>query len=213
MEPIRTANPELRTFGEVAQRCFMERVGLSTTGFYATPDIGYDWSEGGEKNDPFYYYVYGASASEVEVCALSGDHEVRRADVVIDAGSSINPAIDIGQVEGAFVQGYGWHVLEELVRDPATGALISRGPGSYKVPSFASVPQQFNVSLLADHPNHRPTVLRSKGVGEPPFFLSASVFFAIRNAIADARRERGRTDYFSLEAPATCERILNAVDH
>jgi len=212
MEPIRRRHPELRTLAALASRCYMERVSLSATGFYATPDIGYDWAEGGEKRDPFYYYVYGAAASEVEVCALTGDHEVLRSDVVMEVGNSINPALDIGQVEGAFIQGYGWNTLEELVRDPRTGQLISRGPGSYKVPSFASVPQQFNVTLLSDNPNHQPTVLRSKGIGEPPFFMGSSVFFAIRNAIADARREAGRTNYFLLDSPATCERILTAVE-
>merc|ERR1711953_1496191 len=123
----------------------------------------------------------------VEIDCLTGDHVVRRADVVHDVGKSVNPAIDIGQIEGAFVQGMGLFTTEELIYDASSGRLVTVGPGMYKIPGFASIPRDFRVSLLAD--SDSPAIRGSKGVGEPPLFLASSTFFAIKNAIRDARQD------------------------
>jgi len=146
---------------------------------------------------------------EVEIDCLTGDYQILRADIVMDVGNSLNPAIDIGQVEGAFVQGVGWCTLEELVYDKSTGKLLTSGPGWYKLPGFTDVPLDFRVQLLKDAPN-RNAIHSSKGVGEPPFFLSCSVFFAIKEAIKQARG----VPFFELSSPATCERIrMSCKDH
>ncbi|KAG5679787.1 hypothetical protein PVAND_009325 [Polypedilum vanderplanki] len=178
---------------------YFDRVSLSTTGFYATPDIG------PEINKPKNYFTHGSAVSEVEIDCLTGDHQVIRTDIVMDVGSSLNPAIDIGQIEGAFMQGYGLFVLEELIYSP-NGTLYSRGPGMYKIPSFGNIPAEFNVSLLTDAPNPR-AVFSSRAVGEPPLFLASSVYFAIKEAIGAARKEEGLDSHFYLQAPATAARI------
>jgi xanthine dehydrogenase/oxidase len=181
---------------------YFDRVSLSTTGFYATPDIG------PEINKPKNYYTHGSAVSEVEVDCLTGDHQVIRTDIVMDVGSSLNPAIDIGQIEGAFMQGYGLFVLEELIYSP-TGTLYSRGPGMYKIPGFGDIPAEFNVSLLTGAPNPR-AVYSSRAVGEPPLFLASSVYFAIKEAIGAARKEEGLNPHFYLQSPATSARIRMA---
>lgn len=130
---------------------------------------------------------------------------MRTTDIVMDVGESLNPAIDVGQVEGAFMQGYGLYVMEELMFSPS-GALYTRGPGTYKIPGFADVPAEFNVSLLKGAPNPR-AVYSSKAVGEPPLLLASSVYFAIRDAINAAREEIGKDDYYRLDAPATPAKI------
>ncbi|GAB0088992.1 Xanthine dehydrogenase [Sergentomyia squamirostris] len=187
-------------------RAYMDRVSLSATGFYATPDLGYDFAT--NTGRPFNYYTFGAGCSEVEIDCLTGDHQVIRTDIVMDLGSSINPAIDIGQIEGAYMQGYGLFTLEEMVY-AADGTLLSRGPGAYKLPGFADIPGQFNVSLLSGAPNPK-AVYSSKAVGEPPLFSAASVFFAIKEAIADARRHENLDSHFQLTSPATSARIRMA---
>lgn len=190
-------------------KAYMDRVSLSAAGFYATPDIGYDWNS--NSGNPFNYFVYGAACSEVEVDILTGDHQVRRVDIVMDLGSSINPAIDIGQIEGGFMQGYGLFTLEEMIYSPK-GQVLSKGPGMYKLPGFADIPGEFNVSLLTGAPNPR-AVYSSKAVGEPPLFLASSVFFAIKKAIAAARDNEYIDDhygYFDLVSPLTAERIRMA---
>ncbi|XP_063994923.1 xanthine dehydrogenase-like [Diachasmimorpha longicaudata] len=191
---------------EWISKAYFERISLSATGYYRTPDVGYDFET--NSGIPYNYFSYGVACSEVEVDCLTGDHQVLRTDIVMDVGDSLNPAIDIGQVEGAFTQGLGLYTLEELMYSP-DGTMYTRGPGSYKLPGFNDIPREFNVSLLRDAPNPR-AIYSSKAVGEPPLFLAASVFFAIKNAIQDARRDAKATDKFRLDSPATSARIRTA---
>jgi xanthine dehydrogenase/oxidase len=149
----------------------------------------------------------------VEIDVLSGNHKTLRADVIVDVGSSINPSIDIGQIEGAFVQGMGWSTIEEVIYadDDHTwiqprGRLFTTGPGTYKIPAFNDVPETFNVTLL-DQVDNPFAVHSSKAIGEPPFFLGAAVFYAIKDAVAAARQDNGDTSYFEMRMPATSERI------
>lgn len=212
MEPI-ASRQNYSSFAELANACYMERVDLSAHGFYVTPDIGFDWEIG--KGNPFRYFTYGAAFAEVEIDTLTGDFHTRSADVILDLGFSLNPAIDIGQIEGAFIQGLGWVALEELKwGDEAhkwipPGCLFTCGPGNYKIPSVNDVPFRFKVSLLKDAPNDK-AIHSSKAVGEPPFFLASSVFFAIKDAIIAARAEVGCHSWFPLDNPATPERIRMA---
>ncbi len=180
-------------------KAYHDRVSLSATGFYIVDDIDPDI---GKLN---HYFVHGSAVSEVEIDCLTGDHQVIRTDIVMDVGSSLNPAIDIGQIEGGFMQGYGYYTLEELVYSP-DGTLYSRGPGMYKIPGFSDIPGEFNVSLMTGAPNPR-AVYSSKAIGEPPVFLAASVFYAIKEAIGEARKEQKLDPNFYLQSPATSERI------
>ncbi|XP_063994922.1 xanthine dehydrogenase-like [Diachasmimorpha longicaudata] len=191
---------------EWISKAYFERISLSATGYYRTPDVGYDFET--NSGIPYNYFSYGVACSEVEVDCLTGDHQVLRTDIVMDVGDSLNPAIDIGQVEGAFTQGLGLYTLEELMYSP-DGTMYTCGPGSYKLPGFNDIPREFNVSLLRDAPNPR-AIYSSKAVGEPPLFLAASVFFAIKNAIQDARRDGKATCKFRLDSPATSARIRTA---
>nr|CAB3495496.1 unnamed protein product [Digitaria exilis] len=212
MEPIASRETH-NSFAELAQTCYMERVDLSAHGFYATPDIGFDWIDG--KGTPFLYYTYGAAFAEVEIDTLTGDFHTRTVDIVMDLGFSINPAIDIGQIEGAFIQGLGWVALEELKWGDNNhkwirpGHLFTCGPGAYKIPSVNDIPLNFKVSLLKGAPNPK-VIHSSKAVGEPPFFLGSAVLFAIKDAIFAARAEEGLLDWFPLDNPATPERIRMA---
>lgn len=185
---------------------YFDRVNLSASGFYKVPDLNYDWKNNSGRL--YNYYTYGAACSEVEIDCLTGDHQVLRTDIVMDVGTGLNPAIDIGQIEGAFVQGLGMLTLEE-VRCSQNGTLWTTGPGTYKIPGFADIPVEFNVHLLQKAPNDM-AIYSSKGVGEPSLFLAASVFFAIKEAITDARRESGIEGIFRLDSPATSERIRMA---
>ncbi|CAN2388442.1 acting on CH or CH2 groups [Pristimantis euphronides] len=205
LEPYKKANPN-GTWESWTRSAYEDRISLSATGFYSVDGIGYD----PEKNQgrPSSYFSYGVACSEVEIDCLTGDHTNLRTDIVMDVGTSLNPAIDIGQVEGAFVQGLGLFTLEELKYSPE-GDLYTRGPGMYKIPAFGDIPAQFNVSLLRDCPNSK-AIYSSKAVGEPPLFLSASIFYAIKDAITSARGESGITGIFRLDSPATPERIRNA---
>ena len=184
-------------FGELAHRCWIERVSLSATGFYRTPDI--HWDPVAMKGEPFFYFSYGASVAEVVVDTLTGEHRVLRADLVQDCGRSLNPAIDRGQIEGAFVQGMGWLTCEELVWD-AEGRQRTLGPSTYKIPGSRDVPPVFNVRLLADAPARSETIFRSKAVGEPPLMLATAVWNALRDATGVA-----------FDLPATPDRILRAL--
>eukprot|EP01018_Ginkgo_biloba_P032807 Gb_23462 [translate_table: standard] len=201
------------SFAELANACHMERIDLSAHGFHATPDIGFDWKSG--KGKPFSYYTFGAAFSEVEVDTLTGDFYLRESDIVMDLGNSLNPAIDVGQVEGAFVQGLGWVALEEVKWGDGAhkwirpGHLFTQGPGTYKLPTVNDIPLKLKVSLLKGAPNQR-AIHSSKAVGEPPFFLAASAFFAIKDAILAARLETGHEGWFVLDSPATPERIRMA---
>ncbi|PNT74501.1 hypothetical protein BRADI_1g15800v3 [Brachypodium distachyon] len=212
MEPIASRGNH-KSFAELAQACYMERVDLSAHGFYITPDIGFDWMVG--KGTPFNYFTYGSAFAEVEIDTLTGDFHTRTADIVMDLGYSINPAIDIGQIEGAFIQGLGWAAMEELKWGDDNhkwirpGHLFTCGPGSYKIPSVNDIPLKFKVSLLKGVPNPK-AIHSSKAVGEPPFFLASAVLFAIKDAIAAARAEEGHVDWFPLDNPATPERIRMA---
>ncbi|KAM0000115.1 putative xanthine dehydrogenase [Helianthus debilis subsp. tardiflorus] len=212
MEPIASLKKHT-SFVELVNTCYFERIDLSAHGFHIVPDIGFDWKTG--KGHPYRYFTYGAAFAEVEIDTLTGDFHTRAADVILDLGFSINPAIDVGQIEGAFVQGMGWVALEELKWGDAAhkwippGCLFTSGPGSYKIPSVNDVPFKFKVSLLKDAPNDK-AIHSSKAVGEPPFFLASSVFFAIKDAIIAARAESGSHGWFPLDNPATPERIRMA---
>mmetsp|Transcript_23214 Transcript_23214/g.63722 ORF Transcript_23214/g.63722 Transcript_23214/m.63722 type:complete len:627 (-) Transcript_23214:691-2571(-) len=231
LEPIRAKLGPEAPFSQLALTAWLERIDLSAHGFFAITDkrCGFDWAikpamnadgtpDQTSRGHPFNYFTQGVAAAEVEIDVLTGDHAILRADVLMDLGSSINPALDIGQIEGAFVQGMGWTTTEELIwGDEAhpwvrPGRLFNAGPGGYKLPAFNDTPRQFNVRLLSGVDN-KVAVHSSKAVGEPPFFLGASVFFAIKNAIAAARTDHlGTTGekHFRLYSPATTERIRMA---
>jgi xanthine dehydrogenase large subunit len=192
------------SFAELVQLAWFERVSLSATGFYKTPKIHYDRETFSGR--PFFYFAYGAAVSEVVVDTLTGEHRLLRVDIVHDCGDSLNPAVDLGQVEGAFVQGAGWLTSEELCWNES-GQLTTHAPSTYKIPTSSDVPQEFNVALLSNSANREDTIYRSKAVGEPPLMLGISVFHAIRDAIASADRPLP-----DLQAPATPEAVLSAID-
>ena len=191
---------------KLAHAAYFDRVNLSANGFYKTPDIGYVWGE--NKGQMFFYFTQGVAASEVEIDTLTGDWTCLRTDLKMDVGRSINPAIDYGQIEGAYVQGQGLFTTEESLWHRASGQCFTKGPGTYKIPGFRDIPQEFNVSILKDveWENLR-TIQRSRGVGEPPLFMGSAVFFAIRDALKAARKEHGEEEVLSLQSPATPERI------
>ncbi|MBF6058493.1 xanthine dehydrogenase molybdopterin binding subunit [Thiomicrorhabdus heinhorstiae] len=190
-------------FNQLVMQAYLARVSLSTTGFYRTPKIHFDQSQG--KGHPFFYFAYGAAVTEVSLDTLTGEYKVDRVDVVHDCGASINPAIDMGQVEGGFIQGMGWLTTEELVYD-TSGRLRTHAPSTYKIPACGDRPKEFNIRLRCDA-NREDTVYRSKAVGEPPLMLGISVFNALNNAVASL------ADYQAcppLTAPATPENLLKA---
>ena len=207
---IRFANNRVRvgdreiSFAELANACFLERVSLSATGYFATPKI--TWDRDTATGQPFLYFTYGAACSEVTIDTLTGEMRVDRVDVLHDVGTSLNPALDIGQIEGGFVQGMGWLTTEELVFDPG-GRLATHAPSTYKIPTASDVPEDFRISLWQSKGNKEPTIYRSKAVGEPPLMLAISVFCAITDAIASLRP--GWVP--PLDAPATPEAIARAV--
>jgi xanthine dehydrogenase large subunit len=194
------------SFAELAALAWEKRVSLSAAGFYRTPKIHWDFATGSGR--PFYYFVYGAAAAEVAVDTLTGESRVLRAELLQDCGRSLNPAIDLGQIEGAFVQGMGWLTTEELWWDP-DGRLRTHGPSTYKIPGSRDVPPVFNARILRDAPNREATIFRSKAVGEPPLMLAISVWLAIRDAVASLADHRLAP---RLDAPATPERVLAAID-
>ncbi|MBB4861967.1 xanthine dehydrogenase large subunit [Pseudomonas nitritireducens] len=192
-------------FTAVIQAAYFARVQLSATGFYRTPKIFYDREKG--QGHPFFYFAYGAAVSEVEVDTLTGEYRVLRVDILHDVGRSVNPAIDIGQIEGGFIQGMGWLTTEELRWDD-TGKLLTVGPATYKIPAVSDAPEDFRVALF-DRPNEEDSVYLSKAVGEPPFMLAISVWSALRDAIASLVDYRLSPD---LDTPATPERVLWACE-
>jgi len=194
------------SFAELASLAWFARVSLSATGFYRTPKINYDRSTFSGR--PFFYYAYGAAVSEVVIDTLTGEHRVTRVDILHDCGDSLNPAIDMGQIEGGFIQGTGWLTSEELCWD-AAGELKTHAPSTYKIPVCSDLPVDFRVRMLEASPNREETIYRSKAVGEPPLMLSLSVFHAIRDAVASISAYRMRPRL--LHAPATPESVLNAV--
>ncbi|KAF1812503.1 xanthine dehydrogenase [Eremomyces bilateralis CBS 781.70] len=206
LEPYRQKLGPTATMKELAHAAYFDRVNLSAQGFYRTPDIGYVW--GPNTGQMFFYFTQGVAAAEVEIDTLTGDWTCLRADIKMDVGRSINPAVDYGQIEGAFVQGQGLFTTEEMLWHRGSGQIFTRGPGAYKIPGFRDIPQEFNVSLLKDveWENLR-TIQRSRGVGEPPLFMGSAVFFAIREALTAARKQFGEEEVLSLRSPATVERI------
>jgi len=194
------------TFGELVHQAYRARISLSSTGFYRTPKI--EWDKVALRGRPFFYFAYGAAISEVAVDSLSGETQLLRVDILHDAGTPLNAAIDLGQIEGGFLQGVGWLTSEELWWDE-DGRLRTYAPSTYKIPTARDWPAQATVQLLAGEPNREDTIYRSKAVGEPPLMLAISVLHAIRDAIASCGAPGTLP---ALSAPATPEAVLRAID-
>ncbi|MBA4108393.1 MAG: xanthine dehydrogenase molybdopterin binding subunit [Leptothrix sp. (in: Bacteria)] len=193
-------------FEQVISQAYFARVQLWSDGFYTTPKL--HWDRATMQGRPFFYFAYGAAVSEVLVDTLTGEWKLLRADVLHDVGQSINPAVDIGQIEGGFIQGMGWLTSEELYWHPQTGRLMTHAPSTYKIPTASDCPADFRVKLF-DNINAEDTIHRSKAVGEPPLLLPFSVFLAIRDAVSSVGQHAIDPP---LRAPATPEAILDAVD-
>jgi xanthine dehydrogenase large subunit len=194
------------SFAEAAKLTHRNRASLSATGFYKTPKIHY--AATAHRGRPFFYFAYGAAVAEVEIDTLTGEYRVLRVDILHDCGKSLNPAIDLGQIEGGFVQGMGWLTSEELWWD-AKGRLMTHAPSTYKIPACGDVPADFRVNLYASGRNRENTVYRSKAVGEPPLMLGIAVFHALKDAVAATAGYRASP---RLNAPATPERVLFACE-
>ena len=267
LEPIRSKLPATASWNDIVITAYFERINLTAQGFYIihTDRCGFDWTvphhvTPGETAElyPFNYFTQGVAVVEAEIDCLTGDHTLPRVDLLMDLGKSINPTLDIGQIEGAFVQGYGWSTMEELVWGDTQhpwvrpGQLFTRGPGTYKIPAFNDVPADFRVRLsdtenkFAVHSSkvsltasrrhtliythlysytphthlihthtHSYTLIHThtqQAVGEPPFFMGAAAYFAIKNAVDAARLEHtvekeGKEMFYQLDLPATSERI------
>ncbi len=192
-------------FKELISKAYLQQVSLSSTGFYKTPNIYFDRETG--KGHPFHYYAFGMAVSEVKVDTLTGQNEVLRTDILHDTGKSINEMIDIGQVEGAFVQGLGW-VTTESIKWDKDGRLMNHSPDTYKIPTVNDIPADFRTALLKDAPNYN-TIHKSKAVGEPPFILAFSVWLAIKDAISAVGNHQFEPDF---ELPATNEVILKSIE-
>ncbi|WP_300513906.1 xanthine dehydrogenase molybdopterin binding subunit [Aliiroseovarius sp.] len=191
------------SFADVVQAAYLARISLSATGYYRTPKLSWDRVKG--RGRPFFYFAYGVAATEAVVDTLTGESRILRADILHDAGASLNPALDIGQVEGGYVQGAGWLTMEELLWDD-DGRLLTHAPATYKIPTARDAPEVFNVALW-DGENREETIYRSKAVGEPPFMLGISAFLALSDAVSACG-----PGYADLDAPATAERILAAIN-
>jgi xanthine dehydrogenase large subunit len=202
---VRIGNQEV-AFGDLVKQAYVARIQLSAAGFYKTPKI--HWNRDKGEGHPFYYFAYGASCSEVSVDTLTGEYMVERTDILHDAGRSLNRAIDLGQVEGGFIQGMGWLTTEELWWDEK-GRLRTHAPSTYKIPLASDRPKIFNVKLAEWPENNEPTIHRSKAVGEPPFMLAVSVLHALSDAVASVADHKICP---RLDAPATPERVLMAVE-
>jgi xanthine dehydrogenase large subunit len=199
-----TAGATTLPFAELARLAYFARVPLFATGFYATPKVHYDRQT--LSGRPFFYFAYGAAVSEVAIDTLTGEHRLLAVDILHDAGRSLNPAIDRGQIEGGFLQGYGWLTMEELWWD-GKGRLGTHAPSTYKIPTAHDCPAALTIDFF-DAPNGEDTIHRSKAVGEPPLMLALSAFHALRDAVASVAEQRVVP---RLDAPATPERILAAV--
>ncbi|HMA09643.1 MAG TPA: molybdopterin cofactor-binding domain-containing protein, partial [Ramlibacter sp.] len=200
-----------RGFDEVVKAAYANRIQLWSDGFYRTPKIHYDKTT--LTGRPFYYFAYGAACSEVAIDTLTGESRVLKVDILHDAGTPINPAIDIGQIEGGFIQGVGWLTTEQLVWNDQ-GVLTTHAPSTYKIPATGDVPEHFKVDLWPEA-NREDNVGGSKAVGEPPFMLAISVWEALREAVAAARSD-AQTDAIHqapvrMAAPATAENVLAAI--
>lgn len=200
-----TAGDSHWTFKELVGAAYLARISLSSAGYYRTPKIAYNRPEA--RGRPFYYFAYGAAVSEVVIDTLTGENKVLRVDILHDVGTSLNPAIDLGQIEGGFVQGMGWLTTEELWFDDV-GRLRTHAPSTYKIPACSDRPAVFNIDLVENSPNREETIYRSKAVGEPPLMLAISVWLALADAVASVADRKVAP---RLDAPATPERILAAV--
>ena len=198
------AGTERLTFAHLCRKAHIGRVSLAATGYYATPDIAYDRQA--HQGRPFYYFAYGAAVSEVAIDTLTGEHKVLAVDILHDVGRSLNRQIDIGQIEGGFIQGQGWLTTEELVFDDQ-GRLLTHSPATYKIPTASDRPAHMTISLW-DGENVEPTINRSKAVGEPPLMLAISVHRAIADAVAPLANHKVVP---ALNTPATPEAVLHAV--
>ena len=217
LAPVRADLASDATWETLIDAAFWRRIDLSAHGYYAVDSerCGYDWdmqvTDNSERGHPFNYFTQSVACTEVEIDCLTGDSTLQRVDIIMDVGKSINPSLDIGQVEGAFIQGFGWSTMEELIWGDGQhkwvrpGMLFTRGPGTYKIPAFNDVPKDFRV-YLADTDN-KFCVHSSKAIGEPPLFLGCSAFFALQNAVRAAREEAGLSGYYPLDHPGTSERI------
>jgi xanthine dehydrogenase molybdopterin-binding subunit B len=200
-------HPERKiSFANAMKEMNLHQVSLSATGFYKTPTIGWDKTKGQGK--PFFYYSFGMAVSEVMIDVLTGQHTLLRTDILQDVGESINEGIDIGQVEGGFIQGLGWCTTEEIKWDNK-GNLMTHSPDTYKIPTVQDIPKDFRVKLLEGNPNPVGTIRRSKAIGEPPFMLALSVWLAIKDAISAVGNHEVEPE-FSL--PATNEVILLSIE-
>jgi len=193
-------------FNSLIKEAYLNRVSLSSSGFYATPKIHFDKKN--FKGRPFLYFAYGAAVSEVMIDVLTGENKILRADILHDAGKAINPAIEIGQIEGGFVQGAGWLTMEE-VNWKSNGQITTHSPSTYKIPAVSDMPEQFNVEIFKKGKNVENVINKSKTTGEPPLMNAMSVFFAIKNAIASISNYNLTPE---LNAPATPERILMSIN-
>ncbi|MGI9414983.1 MAG: molybdopterin cofactor-binding domain-containing protein, partial [Hyphomicrobiales bacterium] len=202
---VRVGNIQM-SFAELVNEAYMARVSLSSTGFYKTPKIHYDRDTASGR--PFYYFAYGAAVSEVVLDTLTGENRVMRVDILHDAGKSLNPAIDLGQIEGGFIQGMGWLTTEELWWDER-GRLGTHAPSTYKIPACSDRPDDFRMKIWDKGRNREETIYRSKAIGEPPLMLANSVFSALTDAVAAAGDYRV---FPMLDAPATPEHLLIAVE-
>ncbi|MCJ8271179.1 MAG: xanthine dehydrogenase molybdopterin binding subunit, partial [Psychrosphaera sp.] len=211
-EAVKFANSQVSigektmAFSEFVQLAYMNRVSLSSTGYYKTPKIHFDRAKA--KGRPFFYFANGAAVSEVIIDTLTGEYKLLRTDILQDVGTSLNPAIDIGQIEGGFIQGVGWLTTEELMWNDK-GRLLSNNPATYKIPAISDAPPEFRVDLMADDPNREHTVYNSKAVGEPPLMLAISVWSALRDAVSSLS---GYKLSPALDTPATPEKVLWAVE-
>ncbi|KAI9739660.1 MAG: hypothetical protein M1834_006378 [Cirrosporium novae-zelandiae] len=213
LQPYRKKYGSNAPMKTLAHAAYLDRVDLNAHGFWKMPRIGHIWGEydPAKQNPMYYYFTQGVAISEVELDCLTGDHTVLRTDIKMDIGRSINPAIDYGQIEGAFIQGQGLYTIEESLWTQ-NGELSTRGPGTYKIPGFSDIPQEFNVTFLQGVSwQHLRSIQSSKGIGEPPLFLGCSVFFALREALRSARKDNGIEEPLVLQSPATAERLRLAV--
>ena len=189
---------------DLAKQAWLDRVSLSSSGFYMTPDIAYDFTT--LQGKAFYYYCYGAAVTETEIDTRTGEWWLKGVDIVHDVGQSINPAIDKGQIEGAYVQGMGWLTMEQIIWDKK-GKLLTHGPSTYKIPVAGDIPAHFNVSFF-ENQNVKPTPFRSKAVGEPPLMLALSAYFSLRDAVGAVAPGK----VVRMDAPATPECVLMACE-
>jgi len=193
-------------FNSLIKEAYLNRVSLSSSGFYATPKIHFNKEI--FKGRPFLYFAYGAAVSEVMIDTLTGENKIVRADILHDAGKAINPAIERGQIEGGFVQGAGWLTMEE-VNWKSNGQITTHSPSTYKIPAVSDMPEIFNVEIYKKGKNIENVINKSKTTGEPPLMNAMSVFFAIKNAIASIVNYSLTPD---IDAPATPERILMSIN-